>query len=275
MLMAIACFSGMDAILKYFSNRLPLAQIMFFRYSLGTIPVVLIALSRGGVGRLRPNRLWVHGARTLCALMALSCFVTALRSITLTNATTVFFAGPIFITLLSVLILREPLTRHRVFAIALGFLGVMVAIRPDVDSFQPASALVIVGALSYACAQILARKYAETETGEAMTFSVNVGAAILAGTVVPFVWEPVNSTDLLLLLTMGLVGGTALYCMTEAMRIASPPLLGPFEYTAVLWSTGIEWFVWTVWPDQSTMIGCVLIIFSGLYILRTEAFADT
>lgn len=270
MLLAIACFSGMDAILKHFSDRLPLAQIMLFRYGLGILPIVGIALARGGLSRLRPQRLWVHIARMLCASLALACFITALRTLSLTNATTVFFAGPIFVTVLSVLLLREPLTRVRVAAIGLGLLGVLVAMRPDQEIFRPASGLVAVGALGYACAQVLARRYAASETGEALSFSVNVGAAGIVAIFAPFVWQALEIHDVLLLLGMGTLGGFALFFMTEAMRIASPPLLGPFEYTAVVWSALIEWTVWRLWPDIYTGIGCVLISIGGLYLLREE-----
>lgn len=273
MLAAVAVLSFMDGILKFQALRYPVLQVLFFRYSFGLLPVLLIAARHpaGFVAALRPARPWVHAVRALCALIALGCFAVAVRELSLANATTLFFAGPIFLTSFSIILLKDKLTKHRGVSVVIGFLGVLVALRPDTGIVHPAAVLVLIGAIGYAVAQILARAYASEESGEALTFWINAGAGLVTLAALPFVWQPLTSaTSFGLFVTLGLLGGIGLFFMNQSLRFAPPPALGPYEYTAVPWAVLIDWQVWGVTPDLYTLTGCVLIVISGLYLLRGE-----
>ncbi len=278
MIAAVAVLGCMDGILKYQALRYPILQVLFFRYSFGMIPALLLAARHpdGMVAVLRPARPWVHVLRAACALVALLCFGLAVRELSLGNATTLFFAGPIFLTSFSIILLKDKLTKHRGASIVIGFLGVLVALRPDTGIVHPAAMLVLIGAVCYAIAQILARAYADEESGEALTFWINAGAGLATLIALPFVWQPITSVASLgLFVTLGLLGGTGLFFMNQSLRFAPPPALGPYEYTAVLWAVLIDWWIWGVTPDLYTLTGCTLIVISGIYLLRGEAGKTT
>src|SRR5690606_35901522 len=157
-------------LLKYQVARFPLVPVLFFRYAFGLIPVLLLVAARGQWPELRPGRYWVHGVRILCGLGARACFVFGLRTLSLARAVTIFFSAPILMAVLSIVMLRQRPTLWTVLAILIGLAGVFLAMRPDEGILRPLSLLVLLAALSYAIAQVLAHKYAASESAASMTF---------------------------------------------------------------------------------------------------------
>ena len=268
MLGAMLCLSGMDILLKYLSTRYPLLQLLFFRYAFGFLPVLVLAGYRGDWTVLRPRRWWVPGARAALGLTALACFVYAIRTMSLASAVTLFFAAPILLTLLSLVVLKQKPSGRTVFAVALGLLGVLIALRPGRGLIDWMALLVLAAATAYALAQILAHKYGDTESGEAMTLWMNVGAGLACAIALPFVWQAPTFRDWLLFGAMGLVGGVGLFLLTESMRRTEPAILGPFEYTAVIWAVCADAILWSLLPDAYTLGGCVLIALAGILTAR-------
>lgn len=270
MLLAILFLSGMDGVLKMQSTRFPLFQVLFFRYLFGALPVLVLVGVRGQWSLLRPEKFWVHAVRILCGLGALACFVFALRSLSLASAVTIFFAAPILLAVLSLVMLNQRPTLRIAAAIVIGMLGVVVALRPGEGILNPITLLVLLAATAYAIAQVLAHKYAKSESAESMTLSLNVGGALICATFVFFDWQAPSTEDWLWFALMGTLGGTGLFFLTEAMRVARPSALAPFEYTAVIWAVGLDFVFWNLLPDGYTLVGCTLITVSGIMVARAR-----
>lgn len=268
MLGAMALLSAMDALLKFQSDRFALPQILFFRYAFGLFPVLVLAFARRDWQRLRPKLLWVHVARAFCGITALGCFVFAIRKLSLAGAVTIFFSAPLLMSVLSLILLGHRPTRRILAAVGLGLAGVLVAMRPGEGVVSLLSLLVLGAAAAYALAQVLAHKYAKTESAESLTLSLNLIAGAICATLLPFFWTAPLSGDWLRFVLLGLLGGGGLYLLTEAMRLGTPNRLAVYEYTAVAWAVLFDAIIWGVLPDTLTLVGCALIASSGLLVVN-------
>ncbi|MCB1173496.1 MAG: DMT family transporter [Leptospiraceae bacterium] len=262
-LLAILCLAAMDALLKQLSDQLPLMQLLFFRYAFGIVPVLAAVAWRGNWRSLAWQRPGIHVLRGLLAFVALSSFVTAIQHLSLAMAVTLFFSAPLLLTVLSTLLLKQRPGPLVIFAVLLGLAGVMVVMRPGPEMLTRWSWLVLLAALAYSLAQILAHKVRDTESGAALTVSMNLVAGFICLVAMLPNWQPLETKLWLQMLAMGGIGGVGLYLLTEAMRRTNPALLGPFEYSAILWASLFDYFFWHLFPRPLTLLGFVLIAAAG------------
>ncbi|TIN17603.1 MAG: DMT family transporter [Mesorhizobium sp.] len=173
------------------------------------------------------------------------------------------FASPMFITAMLVPILNESVGLKRWLAVLVGFAGVLITIRPGVDGAFAGGAIAFVAAASYALSMVLVRLYSRTKSNVAMIFYGT-------GVQMPFVWITPEWSDGGLLVLVGLLGGAGALVMAQAFRMATPSIVVPFEYTGMIWGLGLSLLIWGGIPDLWTWIGSLVVISSGLYILRRE-----
>lgn len=282
-LIAVSLFGIMDALVKWLTAGYPTVQIMFFR-SLFAFPPILLMVwrSAGGAGDDRGNtlanalallktrQLAGHGLRSVFGCGAMLLFFYSYQFLPLAEVTAIAFAAPIFIACLSVWLLQERVGLHRWSAIIVGFVGMLVIIRPGSGMLESASLIVVMATLLYALAIIQIRRLSRLEPSTTIAFWFTAFCTLFTGLALPFFWVTPDFTDLLLLIGTGLIGGTAQLCMTRAYGLAPAAVVAPFDYTHLLWSVLIGWYVWGDFPDAQTWIGCAIVIASGLYILYRE-----
>lgn len=266
----IFCMASMDAMAKWLGESYPVAQVLFFRGLFGLPPVLLLAQWSGGLHLLRPNRPGLHAVRAVLAAAATFCFFTALRSMQLAEAWAVGFVVPLLVTALSVPLLGETVGWRRWSAVAVGFMGVLIVLRPGLGTFNPAALLVLVTAVCYALIMLTARRYAASESTPAMVLFTTVGPLALASLFLPTQWTPPEGLDWLRFVVLGLLGGMAMLLLTQAFRLAPAAVVAPFDYTALIWSTAWGWLIWGDWPDAWAWVGAAVIIVAGLYVLHRE-----
>ena len=196
----------------------------------------------------------------------------------------------LFITVFSVLLLREPVGPRHWAAVAVGFGGVLVMLRPGTDLFDWAALLALFSGLSYALSMIAARYLGPTETAAALAFWGNVvflGCAVLmavlfghgafAAEIHPSLgflfrgWVTPTARDLMLMMACGAITAAGLTLLTQAYRVSASAIVAPFEYTAMLWGVVWGWLFWRDWPDAAGWSGIVVIVGAGLYVLYREA----
>ena len=277
MLMAVSLFGCMDVLVKWLGGGYPTLQIMFCRSLFAMLPTLLMVLrDPAGFGALRTRQPLGHASRSLLGLGAMFGFFHAFSFMPLADVTAISFSAPVFIAGLSVLLLRETVGWHRWSAIVVGFVGMLVILRPNVGEagagMLQSGALVVVAATAfYALAMIQIRVLARTERTVTITFWFTLSLLLLTGIAMPWFWvTPRSWTDLLLLALVGLFGGSAQLLMTRAYSIAPAAVVAPFDYTHLLWAVLFGWYLWGDFPDLQTWIGCAIVIASGLYILYRE-----
>lgn len=269
MAFGVAMMSLMDAAIKYIGTSLSVVQVLFFRSTFALIPL-LVFLSQQGFSAIKTRRPGLHCFRVVLASGAMGFFVLGVREMSLANAFAIVFSAPFFMVGFTILLLPEPIGRHRIGAMIAGFCGVMIILRPDRGVFSEAAIFLIGCAICYALAQILVRKYGEDESALAFSFWSMSGMALLSGLALPFFWQSFPLDIFVLAAFMGVIGGVGVYFMTEAVRIAPPSAVSPLEYSALIWAGVLDYTLWQTLPTHATLIGSSVIIAAGIYIFFRE-----
>lgn len=271
MLASVGLFSLMDAALKLLSTHYPPFQVAALR-GLASLPFVLVwALATVGPARLLRVRWPLHLLRGALGVLMMASFVYALRSLPLSTAYTVFFVAPLLITALSVPVLGERVGPRRWIAIAIGFVGVLVVLRPTGEGVLTFAGLaVLLAALGYSVSAITVRVLARTDSTQAMVVWLMTSIALGAGVLALPQWVPLQGGDLWLIAGIGVAGALGQYTVTEAFRHGEASSIAPLEYTALLWGVALDFSLWRVLPDGMTWVGATIIVLSGLYLLRRE-----
>ncbi len=146
----------------------------------------------------------------------------------------------------------------------------LIIVKPGAGLLESGALVCLAATGFYALAAIAVRKLARTETNTAIIFSFTVTSTVISACFLPFQWVTPTLYDLCLLISLGLLGGTAQLFMTEAFRSTAISIVTPFEYTATIWSVGLSWIVWQYVPGLSFWLGLPLVIGSGIYIVWRE-----
>ena len=289
-ILASACFSINDLSIKYLSNSYPLHEIVLFRSIIGfCLTLFIIVPLEGGFKVLKTKRPFIHFLRGLFLVLANMLFFTGLAMLSLAECSAIFFISPLLITFLSVIILKEKVGIRRWSALIIGFIGVMIVIKPGQISFQWASLLPVAAAFCYASLHISTRYLGLSEKASTLSFYIqtafifvsalmgiifgdgsfsvfkNPSAEFLLGA-----WQMPNYHDWQIICLTGIFSSLGGYLISQAYRISEAGLIAPFEYVslilAVFW--GIIFF--SEWLTFSSSIGISLIIISGVYVAYRE-----
>lgn len=286
----IAVFSIQDLILKLLSGAYPLHQAMVLR-SLTALPLLLLLVHRdGGLGTLITPGTRAMILRGVVMFLAYTSYYLALAALPMATTVALYFSAPLFITILSVVILGETVGPRRWVALFAGFAGVLIMVRPGGDLFDWAALLPVIAGLTYAISMISARRLGSSETAPALAFWGNavflVAAIAMSAVLGSGAWESdahpslafllrgwamPTAFDLMLMMACGVIAAIGLTLLTQAYRVAESSVVTPFEYTGLLWSVIYGWIFWRDWPVLTDWIGIAIITGAGLYILWREA----
>jgi len=270
MLLAVFLFSCMDALIKWVAATHPIGQIIFFRNIIAFVPVFFVLRQAGGIGVLRTRHFGGHVVRGVVGILSMVCIFTAFALMPLAEAVALSLSGPIFMTALSVPLLREKVGIRRWSAVIVGFIGILVMTRPGLGVFQPAALLAVGGALFYALAMISIRKLSTIDPPTTIVFYFTLFAAIAGAVSLPFQWVTPDAFGLFLLVSIGLLGGIAQLALTQAFRLAPVAIVAPFDYGALVFAVGFGYTFWGDVPDLYILVGAAIVVGSGLYILHRE-----
>jgi len=271
MLVAVGALSLMDACLKLLAPHYSALQVASLR-GLSTLPIVLVWVGlRGGYGQLLRVRFGLHLLRGVIGIVMLAAFTYGVRHLPLAEAYSIFFVAPLMITALAVPILRERVDGRRWLAIAVGFSGVLIVLRPTGTAALTIPGLAVLAtAVGYALSAITVRVLGRTDTTESMVFWLMTMIGLGAGLLALPVWRPIESTHWQVIVGMAISGSLGQWAITEAFRRGEASLIAPFEYTALAWGVGLDWFLWRTVPALVTLVGAGVIIASGVYLIRRE-----
>ena len=240
---AVFLFSIADASAKWLGSAgFHASQTVFLRYLFGLIPVA-IAIRHSGGSSLKTGRPFAHILRALLMCLALLLFFWGLKYLPLAEAIAVAFTAPLFITALSVPVLGEKVGLHRWGAVAVGFLGMLVMLRPGTAAFRIEALLVLASAFTYSLGALYTRRITSTETNTAIFTFTTVIAGLAMMPFAVTTWHHPAPMDLALFLLLGLAGGAAHLLVIVAYRYAPASVNAPIEYTALIWGSLLGWCV--------------------------------
>jgi drug/metabolite transporter (DMT)-like permease len=263
-----------DAICKWVMQDYSIYQILLLRTIFSLLPILIVLRREGGYIRLRHARVWVCLGRGCLAVACLLLFLSALPLMPLADIFAIVMSAPLLISALSALVLKERVTIRRWVAILIGSSAVLVMVRPGGDVISPGALLVVGAVVAYSFAMILTRRLGSTESAGAMTFYSALVFFAVGLVAAPFSWIWPTPIGMLLMAAIGLLAGSAQYCVIEAFRIAPPSLVAPFEYTSLLWAMLFGFLVWGDVPTALVLAGAAVVIVSGIYVLHDEKAAQ-
>jgi len=264
---ACALFPIMNGIVKLLAATYDPRQIVWFRIVIHLVLVALVFMPRMGLGLFRTRQIGSQLVNSVMMLLSTLLFFSAVKSVGVAEAISISFIAPLVVVFLAWPLLGERITATRVVAVVVGFIGVLVVIRPGTSVFQWASVLLLGSAICYAIYQIIIRRLAGVDhPATSIFYSVLLGA-ILMSMLVPFVWvTPRNWLDWVLLLSLGALGGLGHYCVAKAMTYASANFVAPFNYTQMIGSVIVGYLMFAEVPDLYTWAGTALIVGAGLLV---------
>jgi len=281
-LLAIFLFDVMGAIIKHLGTRYPAQQLSMLRNVFGLIPSVLVLFYSSSWREAgRPVRLvqWKLAiARGGFVAIAQFCFYLSLIHMEFATASTIAFSGALFVTLLSIPILGHRVGIWRWSAVGAGFIGIVLVMRPDTDSFNVYALLPACAALGYAASSVTAQLFDKSVPTALINLYALAGALIGAVMLVAFTGgyvEVATYQDWLWLLAMGVAGGSAVFCLVTAYRLTAPSNLAPFEYFSIPFAFLLGWMFFDEAPFHRLIPGVFLIIGGGLLIVWRERKVKT
>lgn len=271
LLLGVAGGLSLDLCAKGLLATYPLEQFIFLRSVAGVLIFLLIAKQFGGLTALRTRRWKWHALRTLLASGAMFGFFYGLARMPLVNTLTLAFTAPLMVTALAVPFLGDHVGWRRWVGVSIGFAGVLVILRPGAGLFTPSAVAVLFAALCYAGLAITSRHLGKTETTFSMSVWVMVGpllASLLMST--DGNWKMPDSQGWLLFALAGVCSVISWVGIVGGYRRASPALLAPFEYTALIGGAIAGYLIWDEVPDRWVIVGAFIIIGSGLFVVYRE-----
>ncbi|MDZ5696424.1 DMT family transporter [Chelativorans sp. M5D2P16] len=266
----VLCLVLNDSLAKWLMDHYAPLQIIFLRNLIALPLVTIMVVSVAGRAALPTRHPGLHLMRGAFSVFAALCFFLSIRALPLAEATSLIFAAPLFITALSVPLLREHVGLRRWTAVIVGFIGVLIIVRPGAATFQTASLLVLCAAMLYALMMISARWIARDESVWTTMFYIVLFPMLISGGLSWTEWQTPSLAHLPFFVAIAIVGSAGIVLITQAFRLAPAAIVAPFDYTALLWASLIGWLVWSEVPDGWTYAGAAVIIASGIYIVFRE-----
>lgn len=273
MMAAMAAFTINDAIMKLLAAHLPLVQLLFIRGTVTTIFIGVIAWRMGAFRHWPPrgDRIAIV-IRSASEVAATYFFISALFHMPLANVTAILQALPLTITLAAALFLRDPLGWRRMLAIAVGFCGVILIVRPGAEGFTIYSLSALATVVMATIRDLSTRRLSRDTPSLMVTFATSAGVMVTFGLAsIGRPWEVVEADVALM------IAGTAVFAVigylmsVMVMRVGEIGFVAPFRYTGLIWALALGWFLFDDWPKPLTLIGAAIVVGTGLFTLYREA----
>lgn len=271
MIVAMGCFIVNDALVKYASQTMPAAQLIFLRGVMASVLVLAVAQAMGAARRIRETaRGWV-AVRAIVDAIATVLFLVSLFHLPLANATAINMTSPLFITVLAAMFIGERLGPARWLAVGIGFLGVLLIIQPQAEGFNSYALVCLTATVLLSVRDLLTRRVPPRVPSILITLSNTFAVTLLAGALSLIEgWRPYGAFELGLLAIAAVFLSTAYYLIVISTRRGDLSLVAPFRYTALLFATIAGFVVWGDTPNALGWCGIALVVASGIYVLRAS-----
>ncbi len=269
MLAATVLFSLSDAMAKYATQRVPAVELAAIRYGVFVAMALAPALGRRGMS-LRSRRPWLQVLRGIGVAGSAIAFILALGLLPIAEATAINFITPLLITLLAIPVLGEVVRPQGWAAVLVGFLGMLVVVRPGVHGVHAAALLVLLSSLCWCIAMLVTRRLVGVDSsGTTLVWTAVTGLLMMLAALPAFL-APLSLRLAGLCIAVGVVASSAQWLAVLAYRHARATVLAPLSYAQLIWSSLLGLLMFGAVPDRWTLVGAVIIAASGLYIVHLE-----
>jgi len=271
MCLGVGMFPFLNTCVKLLTAHYPVIEIVWARFTGHLLTMLAVFFPSRGWSIFRAHQPAVQIARSFLLLGSTALFVSAIGRVPLATASAIGFSSPIIVTALSVPLLGESVGPRRWGAVLVGFIGVLIVVRPGSAPLAPATLLLLGSASCYALYQIATRHSGAHDSAETGIVYAALVGTIVTSLLVPFRFEmPHSGTDAALFAAIGVFGGIGHYFVIQAFRLGPAALISPFGYLELVGSTVLGYVVFTNFPDSWTWVGAGLIVASGVYIAWRE-----
>lgn len=273
MLAGVSLFALNDALGKWLVATYSVGELLMFR-SLTALILLLPFIRHSGVAPFAaaPRR-GLQFARVALSSVEVAMFFLAVAYLPLADVMTFYLAGPIYVTALSAILLREHVGWRRWSAVLIGFVGVVIALRPSAATVTVPALIALGGSFFFSLLMVVTRSLRNTDN-IVLTSGQIVGTLAFGAIVAPFGWAAPSLRDLALMALFGVVSIVALACINRALKLAPASVVAPFQYTMIVWGIALGYLVFGDIPDTPTLAGAAIIIAAGLFIFWREQMVD-
>ncbi len=270
MIISAALLALNDTVTKWLTESYPATQVWCLRTVFVLIPILAVAAHRGRWRELRVVSWRGQAVRAALFVSTTLLIVLSLESLPLPDVMAIVLASPLFVAALSMRILGERVSAERWAIVAIGFVGVLLIVRPT-GAFQWIALIPVAASLSSALRDMVTRRIGRTETSLAILFYSSLAVIVIGLVSAPlFEWRAVSTGAWALLALNGALNGGAHFLMIESLRLGEAATVVPFKYSGLVWGLLLGFLVWRHIPDAWMLVGAALVAASGLYLLRLE-----
>ena len=268
MVFGIFLFAVNDVMGKWLVATYSVGQVLLLR-SAAALVVLLVLIGRKGFTVRLPTQPGLHVVRVIFSTLEVACFYWAVAALPLADVMTYYLAGPLYVAAFAAIWLGERLDRQRIATIVVGFIGVLIVLRPSSASLTPPAFIAIAGSIFFALLMITTRKLRETRD-TTLVLGQTLGALLFGCVASPFAWVAPSPVDYALLSLLGIVAMAAHVCVNRSLKLAPASVVAPYQYTLIVWAVVFGYLVFGDVPQPSSLIGAAVICAAGLALLMIE-----
>jgi len=269
-MLAALGFTLMAALIKLAGSRLPVTQILFVR-QIGMVLMLLPVIVRHYPDVVKTTRIDLQLTRIVFALIAMLCGFTAIINMPLADATALGFAKSFFVTIFAVIVLKESVGVYRWSAVAVGFIGVLIMLRPGTESFSLYGLMAVIGAASAGFVMVIIRLLSRTDAPNTILMFQAVGVAIIMVIPALIYWVPPTPKEWVILAAIGFVSYFAQIANIYAFKFGEASMLASLDYVRLIYAAAFGWLIFSQLPNVNTWIGAGIIVLASIYTVHREA----
>tara|TARA_B100000029_G_scaffold397526_1_gene395837 strand:+ start:17238 stop:18110 length:873 start_codon:yes stop_codon:yes gene_type:complete len=273
-LFAYLTFSIVDVFQKYASINQSIFQLLLFRYFFLLLFSIIESKRKSNNIFWKSKNIKNQLLRSVLSITESAFFILSFRHLQLADAHSVASLTPVIIVILSVLVLKEKVSSKTWIAVFIGFIGVLIILRPGLSVFEPKSLLPLLAAFFLGLYQIVTRKVSRYDSNETSLFFTSVTGIFITSLLLIYFWTDLNINTLMLLIGIAILSSLGMYFHIIALSKARASIIQPFHYTLVFWSIIFGFIFYDHFPDVFTVLGALLIGFAGIYIAKQQLISE-
>ncbi len=272
MISAILCYSCMDGIIRYLSQHYNVITLGMFRYWFFALFIIIFHSRKGKSLKIvsKSKMQFLQILRSVILTVELCFAHYCFYKIGLIQTASIFAVGPLIVTALSVFVLKEAVGWRRWTAITVGFIGILIILRPGINVFDPFSFIALGCAFLYAVYQVLTRLVSRYDNNDTTLFYTGIVGVIILSSIGPFFYKEVQAIDWLWIFIISILGLSAHFCIIKALQLAEASMLQPFSYLHLVFVSIIGILVFNEILETSVLVGSIIVVSAGLYTFWRE-----
>ncbi len=272
MISAILCYSCMDGIIRYLSQHYNVITLGMFRYWFFALFIIIFHSRKGKSLKIvsKSKMQFLQILRSVILTVELCFAHYCFYKIGLIQTASIFAVGPLIVTALSVFVLKEAVGWRRWTAITVGFIGILIILRPGINVFDPFSFIALGCAFLYAVYQVLTRLVSRYDNNDTTLFYTGIVGVIILSSIGPFFYKEVQAIDWLWIFIISILGLSAHFCIIKSLQLAEASMLQPFSYLHLVFVSIIGILVFNEILETSVLVGSIIVVSAGLYTFWRE-----